>query len=71
MLVYFGNELDEEAEHGRKLVEKIVKLSAGRFVQNQAFLLVDPTVQEFEDLLETRVGNIKIEKNEQLIIETF
>ena len=37
----------------------------------EAFLLIDPTPEEVEDLMIKRVSNYKIPKNSPLIIETF
>ena len=37
----------------------------------EAFLLIDPTPEDIEDLMIKRVSNYKIPKNSPLIIETF
>ena len=54
-----------------RFVEEIKELSAESIIPLEAFLEINPTPSDIEDLMTKRVANYKIPKNSPLIIETF
>ena len=52
-------------------VERINQLSEDKIIPVEAFLLIDPTPSEVEELMVKRVANVVLPKNQPLITETF